>query len=147
MARATRAFSSYAAQPMGRCRCAFAAIVLVTALVGCTSLASDLHKAQSLYTDARYEDALAWLAQIEGAEDGMGAGERARFYYLRGMTAFRLGQRDDALHYLALASALLREDRTRLPEPWRPVMQRTLDEITPRDASPHAQSMLRPDTL
>jgi hypothetical protein len=126
---------------------ALPALLLATAVAGCTTLNSDLQKAQSLYSDARYEDALSWLAQIEREEDAMAPGQRARFNYLRGMTAFRLGQRDDALHYLALASALLAEDDARLPDRWRPVMRRTLDEITPRDASPHAQSSLRPDTL
>ncbi len=122
-------------------------VAVALGIAGCTSLSSDLQKAQSLYGDARYEDALAWLGQLEREADGMDDGERARFYYLRGMTAFRLGQRDDALHYLALASTLLAEDSSRLPDPWRPVMQRTLDEITPREASPHAQSTLRPETL
>ena len=125
-----------------------AALAICAVLLGaCTSLSSELQRAQSLYGDARYEDAQAWLAQLNNEADGMSPSERARFYYLRGMTAFRLGQRDDALHYLMLASTLLGEDRTHLPEPWRPVMLRTLDEITPRDASPHAQSSLRPDGL
>ena len=69
-----------------------------------------------------------------------------RFYYLRGMTAFRLGQREDALHFLALADALCAEDGTRLPPAWQSVMERTLQEVMPAGASSHARNPLRPDT-
>ena len=73
--------------------------------------------------------------------------ELARFYYLRGMASFRLGQREDALHYLALADALCSDDAALLPATWQPVLQRTLQEITPGNASPHARNPLRPDTF
>jgi hypothetical protein len=115
-------------------------------LAGCTSVASDLRTAQALYKDARYEEALLWLSELQHATPSMERGELARFYYLRGMTGFRLGQREDALHYLVLAEQLSNEDSERLPQAWRPVMERTLQEITPTSASPHARNPFRPDT-
>jgi hypothetical protein len=122
------------------------AVMSVCLWVGCTSAATELKTAQTLYKDARYEDALQWLTELERDTQGMSAADQTRFYYLRGMTAFRLGQRDDALHFLAKASVLQAEDPSRLPAPWRPVMERTLLEITPREATHHARNPLRPDT-
>lgn len=115
-------------------------------LVSCTSVATELRTAQLLYKDARYEEALAWLTELQTATASMERDELARFYYLRGMTGFRLGQREDALHYLVLAEQISNEDSGRLPQAWRPVMARTLQEITPTSASPHARNPFRPDT-
>jgi hypothetical protein len=121
----------------------FACVLLVAA---CTSTATELRTAQALYKDARYEEALLWLTELQEQTASMNRDELARFYYLRGMTGFRLGQREDALHYLVLAEQLSNEDSARLPQAWRPVMERTLQEITPTSASPHARNPLRPDT-
>jgi len=115
-------------------------------LVSCTSAATELRTAQMLYKDARYEEALLWLTELQTATASMDRDELARFYYLRGMTGFRLGQREDALHYLVLAEQLSHEDSARLPQAWRPVMERTLQDITPTSASPHARNPFRPDT-
>jgi hypothetical protein len=123
------------------------AVLCWVGAIGCTSIASELHTAQLLYKDARYEDAQIWLGELQVEASSMPPPELARFYYLRGMTAFRLGQREDALHYLALADQLNTEDPQRLPGNWRAVMERTLQEITPTSASPHARNPLRPDTI
>jgi len=124
-----------------------AAAVCAACLVGCTSIASELRSAHDLYKDARYEDALLWLSALQGETSAMAPPELVRFYYLRGMTGFRLGQREDALHYLVLAEQLSADQPDWLPEAWRPVMQRTLQEITPTSASPHARNPFRPDTF
>lgn len=125
----------------------FALALLVMLLaVACTSVNTDLRQAQLLYKDARYEDALLWLGELQQETADMDGGELARFYYLRGMTGFRLGQREDALHYLVLAERLSAQDPDRLPDAWRPVMERTLQELTPASASPHARNPFRPDT-
>jgi hypothetical protein len=63
------------------------------------------------------------------------------------VASFRLGQREDALHYLALVDALCADDPQLLPTDWQPVMQRTLQEVTPTTASPHARNPLRADTF
>lgn len=118
----------------------------VLLLVGCTSVSTELRMAQALYKDARYEDAQLWLAELQHETPDMSKDDLARFYYLRGMTGFRLGQRQDALHFLVLAEQLDAEAPGRLPSAWRPVMARTLAEITPASASPHARSPFRPDT-
>ena len=59
---------------------------------------------------------------------------RARFYYLRGMTAFRLGKRADALHYLALAREVAGERNDGLRPEWATAMARTILELAPDGA-------------
>jgi hypothetical protein len=126
---------------------AFACAVWLAMASACTTIRSDLRVAQLLYKDARYEETALWLSELETQMPDMDGGELARFHYLRGMTAFRLGQREDALHYLVLADELVSEDANALPPTWRSVMERTLQEITPTGASPHARNPLRPDTF
>lgn len=105
----------------------------------CTSVSTELRTTQALYKDARYEEAQRWLAELELASADMTPAERARFYYLRGMTAFRLGQPEDALHYLVLAQVLDQDEESHLPPTWRAVMERTLAQVMPTSASPHAR--------
>jgi hypothetical protein len=117
------------------------AACLVTAalsllLLSCSSTNSDLLAAQSLYRDARYEQTAAWLDALEPELRTMSTGEQARFYYLRGMSAFRLGQRADALHYLALAQVLFDNEPEDIPPPWRPVLERTLEALGPSGSAP-----------
>ena len=130
-------------------RVAFAAVcaVWLVSAIACTTVRSDLRTAQLLYKDARYEEASSWLSELESQAADMDSGELARFHYLRGMTAFRLGQREDALHYLVLADELVGADASALPAAWRSVLERTLQEIMPTGASPHARNPLRPDTF
>ena len=105
----------------------------------CTTVSSELRTTQTLYKDARYEEAQLWLAELEMSCADMSPAELARFYYLRGMTAFRLGQPEDALHYLVLAQVLDGDDQSHLPPSWRAVMERTLAQVMPTSASPHAR--------
>ena len=107
---------------------------------GCTTASSELRASQALYKDARYEECQRYLEALEVEAESMNERDLTRFYYLRGMTAFRLGQADDALHYLALAATLTDADALRLPEAWLPIMRRTLDQVTPTTASPHARN-------
>jgi hypothetical protein len=125
---------------------ALALALVVPYAAACTSVNTDLRQAQLLYKDARYEDALLWLGELQNETADMDRSQLARFYYLRGMTGFRLGQREDALHYLVLAEQLSAQDPERLPDAWRPVMERTLQELTPASASSHARNPFRPDT-
>jgi tetratricopeptide (TPR) repeat protein len=113
--------------------------VLGLAAAGCTTTASELRASQALYKDARYEECQRYLEALELEVRDMSDQDLARFYYLRGMTAYRLGQPDEALHHLALAATLADEDEDRLPATWLPILRRTLEQVTPATASPHAR--------
>lgn len=78
-------------------------VLSLVVIVGCASTKSDLERAMSHYEDARYETVVLWLNELEPELARMTPAERSTFLYLRGMSSYRLGQRDDALHFLALA--------------------------------------------
>ncbi len=115
-------------------------LVLIVLLGACSSAASDLRTARDLYRDARYEAAAAWLDALASDVPSMGTGDRATFHYLRGMTEYRLAQYQDALHDLALAAYVVSMQENALSPTQRSVLDRTLAELTPRDASPYARS-------
>lgn len=112
---------------------------------GCAAVRADMTRAEASYEQARYEDALVWLTDLEDDAPSMDLEMRARYYYLRGMTEYRLGHRSPALHYLALAREVAGDQGAGLRPEWRQIMERTLAELTPRgmshrppDAAPQA---------
>jgi hypothetical protein len=102
------------------------------AALGCAALSDDLRRAETNYEQARYEDALVWLSDLEDDAPSMDAEMRARYFYLRGMTEYRLGHRGDALHYLAVAREVAGDQGAGLRPEWRQIMDSTLTELTPR---------------
>ena len=107
-------------------------LALAFALTGCAALTEDMRRAEASYDAARYEDALVWLVDLEADAPAMGLELRARYFYLRGVTEYRLGHRRDALHYLAVAREVSGDDGAGLRPEWRQIMDRTLEELTPR---------------
>jgi hypothetical protein len=65
-------------------------------LSACAALRDDMRRAETSFEAARYEDVLVWLDDLEPHVAEMDQTMRARFYYLRGITAFRLGRRSEA---------------------------------------------------
>ena len=100
---------------------------------GCVSFRSDLARAEALYVDARYEEAEVWFEALAPELRRVPAVDRLRYHYLRGMTAYRLEERDDALHHLALAYELQeRAPEGSLAPPQAAQLRRLLEELTPR---------------
>jgi hypothetical protein len=114
-----------------RCLALLVAGVLGCVTLGCTAVRDDLARAEKSYDDARYEDTLVWLEALEREAPSMPADMRVRYFYLRGMTAYRLEETADALHYLALTREMLDDRRGAL----RPRQRRTMDRAL-RDLSP-----------
>ena len=79
--------------------------LIVLGLLACSSQRDLLARGQSYYDDNQYEPALAVWRELGRHEAALSAPERARYAYLRGMTDYRLGFRDDARHWLAMAKA------------------------------------------
>jgi hypothetical protein len=114
--------------------------VLFVCAAACSSAAGDLRTARDLYRDARYEAAAAWLDALAPEAPAMSTADRATFHYLRGMTEYRLAQYQDALHDLAVAEYVVSTQGSALSPTQRSVLDRTLAELTPDDASPYARS-------
>ncbi len=112
-----------------------APLISLSLLLGCAALREDLGRAEASYERAEYERALVWLEDLEPQLPDMDVEMRARFYYLRGMTAYRLGRRTEALYYLALAREVAGERGVGLRDAWRSNLEGTLEELTPTTAT------------
>jgi hypothetical protein len=85
-------------------RAPLVAFLLLTApLVGCATYTDELNRGQAHYQANDYERALAVFRMLETDGDSFGPPDRARYAYLHGMTAYRISQRPEARHWLALA--------------------------------------------
>ena len=105
---------------------------------GCASLADDLRRTETAYSQAQYQRAAIWLVDLERYTAQMDTDVRARFFFMRGMTAYHLGQQGDALHYLALAREVAGDDATALRSRWRQTLTDTLGELEGSTPAPEA---------
>ncbi len=101
-------------------------------VMGCAALKTDLKQAEESYANAQYEDTIAWLRDIEPSIGDLDDEQLVTYYYLRGMSAHRLGRNPDAVHYLALARELLDQGTGRLRPGWRRTLERSLAQLTER---------------
>ncbi|MEY4509944.1 MAG: hypothetical protein RLZZ450_2066 [Pseudomonadota bacterium] len=108
--------------------------ILVALLVGCTSLGDDVRRAEQAFSEARYEDVEEWLDDLEPSVGKMSTPLRARYYYLAGMSAYRIGQRAEARHALALCREELAMSDENFPAAWKHNLETALDELSPAAA-------------
>jgi hypothetical protein len=73
---------------------------------GCATNADTIERGRRYYEDNQYERALALWRDLDRRDARLAPAERARFVYFRGMTDYRLGYRDEARHWLAVARQL-----------------------------------------
>ena len=114
---------------LGRAIAMLGVATLALAL-GCAGLADDIRRARKSYAAAAYEDALTWLEAVERDIPAAERHDQAAWHYLRGMTAYRLGDRRDARHYLALAHVIAGDDGVGLQPEWRRTLAITLTELS-----------------
>lgn len=96
---------------------------------GCQSYSSQLVRAQAYYQESRYEDALAVFRHLGPDEDSLEPRQKVRYYYLRGMTDVRLGYKDHARYWLALADISLAQAESGLTPEEAERMKKTLAEL------------------
>lgn len=104
-------------------------LVLCLLLYGCAALRDDMRRAESAFDQARYEDVMVWLDHLEPDVVRMDQSMRARFYYLRGLTAYRLGDRVTARHALALARVEAGPGQASLRPEWRTNLESALRDL------------------
>lgn len=119
-------------------RLALVSFALVS-LAGCGRLEEHVRNADDAYRAARYGDAEEWLERVELDVGELPMASQSRFYFVRGMSDYRLGQRDTALYYLSLARETTRLRGGELPAADAEVLTRTLDELMPTEATHHAR--------
>lgn len=96
---------------------------------GCRNYSDLLDRGQGYYEENRYELALAVFRHLEQDQDSLESPERVRYYYLRGMTDYRLGYESHARYWLALAQASSARARSALNEDEQKRLQTTLDGL------------------
>lgn len=106
-----------------------ALVVGALAFAGCAQQRDNFRRAEDHYAAARYDAAERWWTEMEPEVGGMSLEMRTRFYYLRGMTAYRLQKRFDARHYLAIARELNGDQGGLLGSSWTETLRRTLAEL------------------
>jgi hypothetical protein len=79
--------------------------VMAVSTVGCQNYSQALQRGQGYYERNQYEIALAVFRHLEPDQNSLTADEVVRYCYLRGMTDFRLGYREDARYWLGLSKA------------------------------------------
>jgi hypothetical protein len=93
--------------------------VLLGVLLGACSGSRDaLARGQRYYEENQYERALAVWRDVGRSEASLNREQSLRYAYLRGMTDYRLGFRDEARHWLALARARERQAPSSMNPEW-----------------------------
>jgi hypothetical protein len=97
---------------------AFSLLVMPFA-TGCATYHDDLVRAEHAFETNQHEQALAIFRTLELDTGHFDTSEKARYFYLRGMTDFRIGYKADARHWLLLANAVETQTPGTLPDDWK----------------------------
>ncbi|MFO0694881.1 MAG: hypothetical protein U0230_15085 [Polyangiales bacterium] len=114
-----------------------AIVCLLALLSGCHYYEHRVDHAQQAYEEGRYADADAWLDLLDTHVGEMDAHLEGRYYYLRGMSEYHVGHRDEALHHLALARQVTR-GQDHLTQAEQETLERTYAELVPTEMTHHA---------
>lgn len=98
-------------------------------LLGCATYHDDLVRGERAFEDNQHEQALAIFRGLERDTSHLDPPERARYYYLRGMTDYRIGYKADARHWLMLAQAAETAMPGTLPDDWKQRMGDAVKEL------------------
>ncbi len=98
---------------------------------GCASVGNDLERGRQHYASSQYAAALRVFLEIQQEIPALPASRQALYYYYRGMTHYRLGQRSDARYYLGQAHELVSMNPRIIGEDHRRTIEETLRVVTP----------------
>jgi hypothetical protein len=106
-----------------------ALLALLMSLPSCITYQEELARGQRHFDQSEYERALAVFRALETDTDSLGAMDRTRYAYLRGMTDYRLSFRADARHWLALAREYELASPGGLSDPWKARLQEAMKDL------------------
>jgi hypothetical protein len=98
-------------------------------LASCATYRDELVRAQSAFDNNQHERTLALLRDLEPDATRLAQPEQAQYAYLRGMTDYRIGYKNDARHWLAIARAYEEKSPGILPADWKQRTAETLAEL------------------
>ena len=119
-------------------------LALAFSAASCVTYTQDLDRAKAHYEQNQYEAALAIFRVLEPDVDSLNTAEQAKYAYLRGMTDYRLSSlsasgshvsdpkrafRDNARHWLGVASAIEKETPGGLTEDEKKRLGDTLTDL------------------
>ena len=107
----------------------FAIALSVIVLASCATYRDELFRAQTAYENNQHERTLALLRDLEPDVTRLAQPEQAQYAYLRGMTDYRIGYKNDARHWLAVARAFDEQSPGILPTDWKQRTTETLAEL------------------
>lgn len=119
-------------------------VALTLLIGGCASASKQLREGEKAYQSAHYEDAIIWFDSLERDVPKMSPNDRVRYHYYRGMSAYRLSDRDEALYHLSLTRELSEREKAALDEEAREELDRLLEELTPKGATYRAEDRGQP---
>ena len=105
------------------------ALIACLGLYACSGHRDALARGRAYYEDNRFEQALSVWRELERDESRLPQYERSRYAYLRGMTDYRLGFRDDARHWLGMAKALEERHPGGISPEWMERLASALDDL------------------
>jgi hypothetical protein len=103
--------------------------IAALAALSCSGASGSLTRGQRAFEQGEHERALAIFRDLEADVGRLSRTERVRYAYLRGMTDYRLGDKTDARHWLALAQALETATPRALEPEWAARMNESLGEL------------------
>jgi hypothetical protein len=97
--------------------------------IGCTTYRDQLVRSQHSFEQNEYERTLGLLRALETNVTRLSTPEQAQYAYLRGMSDYRIGNRLDARHWLAIARTYEDTSPGTLPADWKTRMTDALEEM------------------
>lgn len=118
-----------APRPIPRVLPLLVVLLVVPLLGGCTTYRDQLVRSQHSFEQNRHEQTLGLLRALEPDVTKLSTPEQAQYAYLRGITDYRIGHRNDARHWLAIAKTYDETTPGILPTDWKARMIDALDEL------------------
>jgi hypothetical protein len=103
--------------------------IAVLALAACVTYQDDLARGQKAFEANDHDRAIAIFRGLEPDTRYLSVEDQARYAYLRGMTDYRVGYKNEARHWLAFATAIETDKPGALPGDWAKRMTDALKEL------------------
>lgn len=116
-------------EAMARARSIHLVFALGLGLCACSTYHDELARGQRAFDQNDHERALAIMRDLDPDTSRLDTQERARYAYVRGMSEYRIGNKSEARHWLAVAQAYDEQHPGVLPVDWKSRATETLKKL------------------